>query len=89
MTKPRSLNSKLTNLSILLSQYDMTFIPQKVVKGQALADFLVAHPVSETSKLHEDIRDEVIEANMTSDDEVWQIFFDSASSMGSKDKIVA
>ena len=67
----------------------MTFIPQKVVKGQALADFLVAHPVSETSKLHEDIRDEVIEANMTSDDEVWQIFFDSASRVVSKDKIVA
>ena len=60
MTKPRSLNSRVTNWAILLSQYDMTFIPQKAIKGQALADFLAAHPVSETLKLHEDIPDEVI-----------------------------
>ena len=49
----------------------MTFIPQKAVKGQALAEFLAAHPVSEHSKLHEDIPDEVFESNITSEDEVW------------------
>ena len=48
----------------------MTFVPQKAIKGQALADFLAAHPVSETSKLHEDILDEAVEANMTSEDDV-------------------
>ena len=47
----------------------MTFIPQKEVKGQALTDFLAVHPVLETSKLHTDIPDEAIEANMTSEDE--------------------
>ena len=56
----------------------MTFVPQKAIKGQALADFLAAHPVSETSKLHEDASDEVIKANITSNDHVWQLFFDSA-----------
>ena len=56
----------------------MTFVPQKAVKGQVLADFLTAHPVPETSKLHLDIPDEVIEANMTSGDDVWQMFFDDA-----------
>ena len=66
----------------------MTFVPQKVIKGQALADFLVTHPVLETSKLHEDIPDEVIEANMTSSDDVWQMFFNGASRTGSKGKIV-
>jgi len=59
------------------------------IKGQALVDFLAAHPASETSKLHEDISDEVIEANMTSDDDVWQLFFDGASRAGPKGKIVA
>jgi len=49
----------------------MTFIPQKVTKGQALADFLAAHPISETSKLHEDILDEVVEANRTRIDDIW------------------
>jgi len=41
-----------------------------VVKGQALANFLAAHPVSETFKLHTDIPDEVIKANMTSEHDV-------------------
>ena len=70
MMKPGSLNSRLANWAILLSQYDITFVPQKAVKGQAFADFLAAHPVSEMSKLHTDISDEVIEANMTSEDDV-------------------
>jgi len=48
----------------------MTFVPQKAVKGQALADFLAAHSVPKTSKLHIDIPDKVIEANMTSGDDV-------------------
>ena len=62
---------------------------QKAIKDQALADFLAAHPIPETSKLHEDIPDEIIEANMTSSDDVWQMFFDDASSTDSKGKIVA
>ena len=40
----------------------MIFVPQKAVKGQALADFLAAHPVLESSKFHEDIPDEVFES---------------------------
>ena len=51
MTKPGLLNSRLAKWALLLSQYDMIFIPQKAVKGQALAEFLAAHPVPENSKL--------------------------------------
>ena len=57
----------------------MLFVPQKAAKGQALADFLAAHPVLKSSKLLEDISDEVFESNITSEDEVWQMFFDRAS----------
>jgi len=53
--KPWSLNSRLAKWAILLSQYSVLFVPQKAVKGQVLADFLAAHPVLESSKLHEDI----------------------------------
>ena len=84
-----SLNSRLAKWAILLSQYDMRFVPQKAIKGQALADFLAAHPILESSKLHEDILDEVFETNMTSEDEVWQIYFDGASRTGPKGKIIA
>jgi len=41
-----------------------------------------------SSKLHEDISDEIFEANMTSEDEVWQIFFDGASRTDLKGKII-
>ena len=79
MMKPESLNSRLAKWALFLSQYDMLFISQKAVKGQALAEFLAAHLISENSKLHEDIPDEVFESNITSMDEVWQMFFDGAS----------
>ena len=69
-----------------MSQY---FVPQKAVKGQALADFLAAHPIPESSKLHEDIPDEVFESNISLEDKVWQMFFDEASRIGPKGKIIA
>jgi len=88
MTKSGSLNSKLAKWTILLSQYDITFIFQKAIKGQALADFLSDHPISKTLKLYTDILDEVIEANMTSEDDIWQMFFDDASKIGPIGKII-
>jgi len=71
MTKSGSLNSRLAKWAILLSQYDMLFVPQMAVKAHTLADLLAAHPVSESSKLHEEISDEVFESNMTLEDKVW------------------
>ena len=67
----------------------MTFIPHKAIKSQALVDFLATHPVLETLKLHKDVPGEVIEANMTSKDEVWQMFFNYASRMGPKGMTIA
>jgi len=56
--------------------------PVKGGQCQVLADFLAAHSVSESSKLHKDIPDEIFESNMTSEDEVWQMSFDGASRTG-------
>ena len=78
MKKPRSMNLRLAKWSILMSQYDMLFVPQKAIKG-SLADFLAAHPILESSKVHEDIPDEIFESNIISEDEVWRMFFDGAS----------
>ena len=66
----------------------MLFVPQYAVKGSTLTDFLRAHLVSESSKLHEDISDEVFEFNMISEDEMWQMFFDRESRIGLKGKII-
>ena len=67
----------------------MLFVPQKVVKGKALADFLAAHPFSKNSRLHEDVPDEIFESNMISEDEVWQMFFDGALRTDLKRRIIA
>ena len=88
MTKSGSLNSRLASWVILMSQYDMNLVSQKGVKGQALADFLQAHQVSKMLRLHMDTPDEVIEANITSEDEIWRIFFNSASRTGPTCKII-
>ena len=39
------VSSRIARWAVLLQQYDLAFVPQKVVKGQALADFLADHPV--------------------------------------------
>ena len=58
----------------------MQFMPQKAVKGQALADFLADHPVPGTSKLYEELPDEVAETCVTQETtHVWKLFFDGAS----------
>jgi len=88
MMKPRLLNSRLAKWAILLSQYDMLFVPQKAIKGQALG-LSGSHPVPKNSKLHKNIPDEVFESNMISEDEVWQMFFDGESRTGPKGKTIA
>jgi len=65
MTKPTSPNGRLAKWAMLLSQYEMQFLPQKPVKGQAVADFLAKHPDPGATKLYEDLPDEVIEVCLT------------------------
>jgi len=65
MTKPSSLKGRLVKWAILLSQYEMRFLPQKIVKGQVVADFLAEHPDPRTTKLYEDLPDEVTEVYLT------------------------
>src|SRR3954468_24771689 len=82
MTKTSSLNGRLAKSAILLSQYDMHFLPQKAIKGQAIADFMAENPAPGSRRLYEDIPEEAAEvqlAQTTLEDQVWQMFFDGAS----------
>src|SRR3954462_10446160 len=54
MTKPSSLNGRLAKWAILLSQYDMHFLPQKAIKGQAIADFMAKNPAPGSGRPYED-----------------------------------
>lgn len=88
MTQQDSLNLRLIKWALLLSQYDMKFVPQKATKGQAIAYFLADHPILKNSKLYEAIPDKTFESNITSRDGIWQIFFNGAAKMGQRGKII-
>src|SRR3954466_3269532 len=63
MTKPSALNGRLTKWAMLLSQYDIHFLPQKATKGQAIADLLAENPTSKSATLFEELPDETAEVH--------------------------
>jgi len=57
-----------------------------------MADFLANYPVSGSSKLYDDLLNEITEVCTTHaslEEHVWQLFFDGASKMGPRGNIVA
>ena len=91
MTSPSSLHSRLAKWAILLSQYEMQFMLQKAVKGQVVVAFLVDHLVSGTSRLYDNLPDEIAKVNLTnasSEEQVWQLFFDGASRISPEENII-
>ena len=70
----------------------MQFMPQKAIKGQVIVNFQVDHPISGTSKLYNDLPYEIVEVkviNASSEEQVWQLFFDGASRTNPEGNIVA
>ena len=63
-----------------------------MIKGQAMADFLTDHLVSGNSKLYDDPPDEIAKVNTinaSSEELMWQLFFDGASRTNPKGNIVS
>ncbi|KAM6562749.1 hypothetical protein CsatB_022747 [Cannabis sativa] len=61
---------------MMLSEFEINFVPQRAIKGQALADFLVAHPIPDDMELREDLPDKEV---FTVDTSSWQLYFDGAA----------
>ncbi|XP_074300127.1 uncharacterized protein LOC141631342 [Silene latifolia] len=62
---------------MLLKQYDLVFVPQKAVKGQAIADFFVDHPVPAEWKISDDLPgEEIFYVDILPS---WQMYFDGAA----------
>lgn len=76
ITRPM-LSGRLAKWSLLLSEFDICYVPQKAVKGRALADFLAAHPIEGSEAIIEDLPDE--EVLVTQARSPWQMYFDGAS----------
>ena len=71
------LTGRLGKWALLMMEFDITFIPQKAVKGQALAEFLAAHPVPDDSPLVTNLPNE--EVFSTELEAPWELYFDGAS----------
>ncbi|XP_075473874.1 uncharacterized protein LOC142504919 [Primulina tabacum] len=71
------LSDRLARWYLQLQQFEIIYIPQKAVKGQALADFLADHPIPADWELSNDFPDEdvlVIEVVPP-----WKMYFDGAA----------
>jgi hypothetical protein len=71
------LSGRMAKWAMILSQFDIVFIPQKAMKGQALANFLAAHPIPDDLPIDDDLSDEeVFTTNIGNSS--WQMYFDGA-----------
>lgn len=77
VTRP-TLSGRLARWSMFLLQFDITFVPLKAIKGQAVADFLAAHPLPGDAPINDDLPDEQIMS--LSGHHHWELYFDGAAS---------
>ncbi|KAK4400836.1 hypothetical protein Sango_1189700 [Sesamum angolense] len=76
MAKP-VFSDRLARWYLQLQQFEITFVPQKIVKGQVLANFLVDHPMLAEWELSDDLPDEdVLVIEVTP---LWKMYLDGAS----------
>jgi ribonuclease HI len=67
----------MTKWAMFLSQFDIVSVPQKAIKGQALANFLVAHPIPDNFSIDDNLSDEEV-FTTTIGNSSWQMYFDGA-----------
>jgi len=71
------LSGRLAKWALLLQEFEIVYVSQKAIKGQALTDFLADHPIPDEWNFSEDLPDEdVLFIEMS---EPWKMFFDGAA----------
>lgn len=76
MNRPM-LSGRLAKWALLLSEFDITYVPARAIKGQAIADFLAAHLIPSSEEMECDLPDDQV---MTIErPRLWQMYFDGAS----------
>ncbi|KAG9453434.1 hypothetical protein H6P81_006338 [Aristolochia fimbriata] len=76
MSRP-ILSGRLAKWALLLSEFEINFVPQRAIKGQALASFLADHPVLAEWELTEEFPDE--EIFLVEVLPLWEMYFDGAA----------
>ena len=64
LLKQPVLTGRLGKWALQLAEFDIYYVPLKAVKGQAIADFLAAHPIAHDSSLN-NISEEDADSLMT------------------------
>ena len=72
-----TLSGRLAKWVMFLSEFDIVFMPQKAIKGQASANFLSAHPIPDDFPIDDDLPDEVVFTTTVSNP-TWKIYFHGA-----------
>jgi len=47
------LNGRLAKWTVILKQYNLIYVPQRAINGQALVDFLIDHPIPDDWELND------------------------------------
>ncbi|KAG9442397.1 hypothetical protein H6P81_018251 [Aristolochia fimbriata] len=76
MSRP-ILSGRLAKWALLLSEFEINFVPQRAIKGQALANFLADHPVPAEWELTEEFPNE--EIFLVEVLPPWEMYFDGAA----------
>ena len=74
---PRAIMfGRLEKWAVAFQEFEITYVPQKAIKGQALANFLTDHPIPTDRELSDDFLDE--DVLYTKILPPWMMFFDGA-----------
>ncbi|KAG9444850.1 hypothetical protein H6P81_016190 [Aristolochia fimbriata] len=76
MSRPM-LSGRLAKWALLLSEFEINFIPQKAIKGQGLANFLADHPIPAEWEVSQSLPDE--EVFFFEVLPPWRMYFDGAA----------
>ncbi|KAG9442401.1 hypothetical protein H6P81_018255 [Aristolochia fimbriata] len=71
------LSGRLAKWALLLSEFEINFIPQKAIKGQGLANFLADHPIPAEWEVSQSLPDE--EVFFIEVLPPWRMYFDGAA----------
>jgi len=79
-----ALTGRIARWQMLLSEFDISYVTQKAIKGSALAKFLAHQPVNDYQPMQPEFPDEYIMAlfatkESTDDEKKWTLFFDGSS----------
>ncbi|KAK5818480.1 hypothetical protein PVK06_023417 [Gossypium arboreum] len=81
MMESTALNGRMARWQILLSEFDIVYVSQKVKKGSAVADFLASRALKDYEPLNFDFSNEELMCIAMTRNSPWRLNFDGASNV--------